>query len=86
MSVLGTTIVYLEPEESNTRDIYCIVMGELGKEEILLSYSEGFRTPQQEFPQGSQDQNTSCSKKSDCTCQKDQESEKEQDSQEDKTN
>ena len=40
MAVLGTTIVCLEPEESNTREVYCIVRDELGEDEIRLSYSD----------------------------------------------
>ena len=40
MSVLGTTIVYLEPEGSDTRPVMGIVTDDLGDQEILLSYSD----------------------------------------------
>ena len=38
MEVLGSVIVCLEPEGSNTREVYCIMTNELEEEEILLSY------------------------------------------------
>ena len=40
MSDLGTAIIYLEPEGSDTRPVQGIVTDDLGEQEILLSYSD----------------------------------------------
>merc|ERR1712121_276542 len=40
MTVLGTSIIYLEPEGSDTRPVMGIVTDDLGDQEILLSFSD----------------------------------------------
>ena len=40
MTVLGTTVVYLHPDGSDTRPVYGIVTDDLGEAEILLSYTD----------------------------------------------
>merc|ERR1711888_308905 len=40
MTVLGTSIVYLEPEGSDTRPVMGIVTDDLGDQEILLSFAD----------------------------------------------
>ena len=40
MTVLGTTVVYLHPDKSDTHTVYGIVTDDLGEAEILLSYSD----------------------------------------------
>ena len=40
MAVLGSVILCIEPEGSNTREVYTLVTRQLGEEEIWLSYSD----------------------------------------------
>ena len=40
MTVLGTIVVCLHPDKSDTRPIYGIITDDLGEAEILLSYSD----------------------------------------------
>ena len=40
MTVLGTTVVYLHPDGADTRPVYGIVTDDIGKSEILLSYTD----------------------------------------------
>ena len=39
MTVLGTVVIYLHPEGSDTRPVFGIVIDDLGGAEILFSYS-----------------------------------------------
>ena len=53
MEVLGTVVICLEPEGSDTREVYGIVTDELGDDQILLSFADmlewGLLNPR--FPQ-----------------------------------
>ena len=40
MTVLGSVVLCIEPEVSNTKEVYALVTSQLGEEEILLSYSD----------------------------------------------
>ena len=40
MIVLGSVILCIEPENSNTHELYALVMRQLREEKILLSYSD----------------------------------------------
>ena len=40
MSVVGLVVLCIELEGSNTREVYSLVTDQLGKEEILFSYSD----------------------------------------------